>query len=492
MLPYTSMITINKESQMPLFIQITNGIIKQVIRGRIKPGLKLPGSRIMAEQLGVHRNTVINSYEELESQGWLTAVPAKGNFINKTLPIVKEIINTTTVKTNILESSNFHFTNGKTISEMGLLKTKSYDLNFDDGCPDVRIAPIKSFAKHYKSLLNSTSKHKFDYSSDLSGNKDLKTVLINHLSETRGINVEPDNLLITRGSLMGFYLLFKNLLLPNDNVIVGKLNYKPVNQIIKDFGGNLVPVTIDEEGLNVDEIEQICKKQKIRAVYVIPHHHHPTTVSLSCARRMKLLILAKKYNFAIIEDDYDFDFHYKNSPILPLMSSDENGSVVYTGSFSKSLAPAFRIGYLVAPKNVIEKLTYSRRYIDRQGDMLMEQTLAMMIEEGELKRHLRKALIIYKNRRNHFCSLLKSELNGIVSFKIPEGGLTVWTQFDKSIDLIKLVNEAKKKSLFMVNPIDYNLNVNEIYFSRLGFASMNENELSKSVEILKKTIHKQV
>lgn len=490
MLPYSSMIAINKESKMPIFIQITNGLIKQILRGRIKPGLKLPGSRQMANQLGVHRNTVISSYEELESQGWITAVPAKGNFINETLPKVKHVDDIDPEKKNKLENSNFSFKSESSLQNFGLLRSKVYDLHFDDGCPDIRIAPIKEYSRHYKSLLNSKSKHKFDYSWHLSGHQNLKTQLLTFLSETRGINVNPENLLITRGSLMGFYLLFKNLLEPNDNVVVAKLNYQPVNQIIKDFQGNLIEVDIDNGGIDVEQIEEICKKKTIRAVYVIPHHHHPTTVSLSCARRMKLLMLAKENNFAIIEDDYDFDFHYKNSPILPLMSSDENGSVVYTGSFSKSLAPAFRIGYLVAPKNVIEKLTYSRRYIDRQGDMLMEQALAMVIEEGELKRHLRKALVTYKNRRDFFCELLNSELKNVINFKVPNGGLTVWAKFDKTIDLDNLVVGAEKKGLFMVDPKNYNPKKENIHSTRLGFASMNESELSQSVSILKSVIYK--
>lgn len=482
------MITIDKQSRMPVFIQITNGIIQQILRGRIKPGLKLPGSRLMASQLGVHRNTVISSYEELESQGWITAIPAKGNFINEKLPKVKLVDDTEASKKNKLKTSSFNFKSDKTPESFGLLRAKNYDLHFDDGCPDIRIAPIKEYARHYKSLLNSKSKHKFDYSWHLSGHQRLKESLLQFLSETRGINVNQENLLITRGSLMGFYLLFKNLLEPNDNVIVANLNYQPVNQIIKDFNGNLIEVNIDKDGIDIDEIESICKKKKVRAVYVIPHHHHPTTVSLSCARRMKLLLLAKEYNFAIIEDDYDFDFHYKNSPILPLISSDENGSVVYSGSFSKSLAPAFRIGYLVAPKNVIEKLTHSRRYIDRQGDMLTEQALAMMIEEGELKRHIRKALVTYKKRRDFFCEVLNTDLKDAVNFNIPHGGLTVWTQFDKDIDLQQLVSGAEKKGLFMVNPKNYNPKGESINSTRLGFASMNENELEQSIDILKDLI----
>lgn len=483
------MISVNKESKMPVYVQITNGVIKQILKGRIKPGLKMPGSRSLAGQLGVHRNTIITSYEELESQGWITAIPAKGNYVNKDLPIVKSNEENESIVKTPLKKSRFSLEQDRSI-DFGILKTKNYDLNFDDGCPDIRIAPIKLLARHYRSILNSKSRYHFDYSWDLAGNMWLRKELVKYLAETRGINVSVDNIMITRGSLMGFYLLFKNLIKPNDTIIVGETSYLPVNKIITDFKGNLNTVSVDEQGLNVDEIESLCKKKKIRAVYVIPHHHHPTTVTLSCDRRMKLLLLAKEYNFAIIEDDYDYDFHYDSSPILPLMSSDDEGSVIYTGSFSKSLAPAFRIGYLVAPENVIQKLSYSRRYIDRQGDMLMERALAMMLEEGELKRHLRKALLIYKSRRDYFCELLESKLKDKVTFTKPKGGLTVWVKFDKSIDLNALVINAEKKGLFMVNPNVYNPKGKSMHSSRLGFASMNKDELNKSVAILSSLINR--
>ena len=148
--------------------------------------------------------------------------------------------------------------------------------------------------RHYRSILNSKSRYHFDYSWDIAGNIWLRKELVNYLAETRGINVRTENIMVTRGSLMAFYLLFKNLLRPGDNVIVGESSYLPVNKIISDFKGSINTVSLDEQGLNVDEIELLCKKKIIRAVYVIPHHHHPTTVTLSCDRRMKLLILAKE------------------------------------------------------------------------------------------------------------------------------------------------------------------------------------------------------
>jgi len=490
MLPFKTMISIEENSSMPVYVQIANEVIRQILKGRIQPGLKMPGSRNLAEQLGVHRNTIIASYDELEAQGWISVIPAKGSFVNKSLPIAKaQRIKPSKKIISPLKKAGYNIPAiNKSIPSYGLLRTKEYELHFDDGCPDVRIAPINLLGKHYKSILNSKSKHKFDYTWNIQGSIPLRKQLVKYLSETRGININIENILITRGSLMAFYLIVKNLIHAGDNVIIGDTNYLPIQKLIKDKEANLIRVRVDDQGLDVDAVEAICKKKKIRALYVVPHHHHPTTVTLSCDRRMKLLMLAEEFGFAIIEDDYDFDFHYKSSPLLPLMSSDENGMVIYAGSFSKCLAPALRLGYVVAPENVIQSLTYSRRYIDRQGDTLMELALARMIEEGELRRHLRKALMVYRKRRDVFCELMQTNLSDKVQFKIPEGGLAVWTKFEESIDLNKMVENASKKGLYMVKPSSYNPIGKDLHASRIGFASMNEIELERSVKILKSII----
>ena len=141
---------------------------------------------------------------------------------------------------------------------------------------------------------------------------------------------------------------------------------------------------VDENGLDTVRIEAICKKQQIKAVYVTSHHHHPTTVTLSAERRIHLLNLAQKYRFAIIEDDYDYDFNYNHSPILPLASHDTNGNVIYIGSVCKTVAPVFRIGYLIASKEFVNEAANLRRIVDRQGDALLELTFADFIKNGDL------------------------------------------------------------------------------------------------------------
>ncbi len=486
MLPYKSMIKLNHKCSTPIYVQISNALIKQILQGAIKPGLKLPGSRSLSQQLSVHRNTIIKSYEELQAQGWLNSVPAKGNFVVENLPIAKarKIKENAHFNSPLLKSSFSLAQNSEIPKTYDIHKFGNFQMFIDDGCPDVRLAPIEALGRHYRSGFKHKTRSKLDYTWQISGYPLLKSELKKYLSETRGINVETDNILITRGSMMGFYLFFKNLLRPGDIVALGRNNYQSVNKIVEHFGGEIAPIPVDDEGLDVDALEAVCQKKKIRAVYIIPHHHHPTTVSLSGNRRMRLLMLAKKHRFAVLEDDYDFDFHYKSSPILPLMSIDTSGSVVYTGSFSKCLVPAFRIGYIVAPKNVIQHLTYTRRFIDRQGDILMERALGLMMQEGELRRFLRKALLIYKDRRDHFCDLLQSELGDQVYFNRPEGGLAVWVEFKPTSNYKNLSKRAAAKGLYIGSP-EQSLEQSGILGIRMGFASISRAEAISVVKILK-------
>ena len=174
---------------------------------------------------------------------------------------------------------------------------------------------------------------------------------------------------------MAINLAAKLLIEPGDHVIVGEPSYFGASITFKQNGGILNRVQVDEQGMDVDRVEKLCRTKKIRLVYVIPHHQHPTTVTMPPERRLKLLKLAEEYKFAIIEDDYDYDFHYASSPMLPMASLDEHGSVIYIGTLTKTFAPAVRVGFMVAPENFINFAAGLRRTMDWQGDPLMEVAL---------------------------------------------------------------------------------------------------------------------
>ncbi|GAA4278838.1 PLP-dependent aminotransferase family protein [Aquimarina mytili] len=446
----------------------------------------------MAEELGVHRKTVIAAYDELILQGWIETIPAKGTFVTSSLPIINpsNFSETGTLdKTNA--KSNFSFT-----SRSNLLYNYSEAqenterlIKVNDGSPDHRLAPIDEIAKTYRNITKKGyNKSLLSYGSTY-GNEDLRNALVTYLNQTRGLHITANNILITRGSQMGIYLASQLLFTKKNRAIVGDTNYLTTNNTFKNAGGTIEQVPVDNNGIDTNAIEDLCKVKNIKAVYVTSHHHHPTTVTLSAERRMHLLQLAQKYKFAIIEDDYDYDFHYSNAPILPLASNDYNGNVIYIGGFTKIIAPAMRIGYLVAPKDFIDEAARLRRIIDRQGDMLLEQTLAKMIVAGDVQRHCNKVLKIYKSRRDLFCSLLKEKLSDYFTFKIPDGGMAIWVKLHKKFKWDDVVSKAYKQHLEL-NPewrrYDHNnLGHNGI---RMGFASLNEREIEIVIEKLQKVM----
>jgi GntR family transcriptional regulator / MocR family aminotransferase len=455
----------------------------------MRAGSKLPGTRLMAETLNIHRKTVVAAYDELKSQGWTDSIPAKGTFVCSALPVIEKQPFTNNQLLNSEKNvSGFSFTRKKHL-EFTELKRERGSIYLGDGLPDSRLSPIKEIAVEYRNVL------KLNYNQDLGydsiyGNLYLREALLSYLNETRGLSINIDQILITRGSQMGIYLASRLIVSDAKELIIGETNYKAAIDAFNETGAKIYTVEIDKNGIITDQIESLCKKKNVSAVYVTSHHHHPTTVSLSPERRMHLLALAKTYQFAIIEDDYAYDFHYSNAPILPLASNDVHGNVIYIGSFSKTIAPAIRIGYLIAPKDFVKEAAQLRRIIDRQGDVLLERTIASMIKEDLLKRHSKKLIKIYKTRRDLFCKLLKENLGNYLNFDIPDGGMAVWVLLDKKYnwDLIKKM--AERSGLIINDWRRYDPFFKGHNGLRMGFSSLNEEEIRKSVSILKNVFQK--
>ncbi|MEN0049670.1 MAG: PLP-dependent aminotransferase family protein, partial [Bacteroidota bacterium] len=200
---------------------------------------------------------------------------------------------------------------------------------------------------------------------------------------------------------------------------------------------------------------------------------------------MQLLMLAQKYRFAIIEDDYDYDFHFERSPILPMASSDTVGSVIYVGSLSKTIAPGLRTGYIVAPKNLITAISQISRNMDCHGNHALERAIAILYQDGEIKRYHKKSLLIYLKRRDLFCQLLREQLGDIVQFEVPKGGLAVWVKFDGRYPVQVIKRRALELGLRLPKSIFKNMDSKKVNAIRMGFASLEEEEMREAVEILR-------
>ena len=487
MLPYKTLLQIDRSSNTPLFLQLSNQVVQLIQNGQLVSGSKLPSSRVLAEICQLNRNTINKSYQELESLGWITIQAKKGAFVVDNFPYIKtqrwsnqseELDNT-----QLSKFSYYPFPSLKTPKAVSSL------LGFDDGLPDIRLAPIEELGKAYIRNLRQLGFEKNLNYTDALGPSSLRQQLSKLLNETRGLNVTEANILITRGSTMAVHLAVAATVKHGDTMIVGTRNYKTANMMVNHFGGQLKTVPVDDKGIQLDTIPNLCKQHRVRAVYVTSHHHHPTTVTLSAERRLQLMQLATQYNFCILEDDYDYDFHYDNSPVLPLASGDPEGRVIHFGSFTKLIAPAFRVGYLVASKELISSIVKLRRIFDRQGDTVLETAIAELMDKGVIRRHKKKSWRIYKERRDYCCDLLEKELKDFIQFEKPSGGMAIWAIFNEAIDLSALSKRMRQRGVYLSDGLNYQPiegpSVNAI---RMGFASMNKEEIKKCVDVLKEEI----
>ncbi|VAW17346.1 GntR family transcriptional regulator Fjoh_4822 @ Transcriptional regulator, GntR family domain [hydrothermal vent metagenome] len=487
MFPYKTSIQFDRKNNQPLYLQLSNQIIQLIKNQTLVPSTKLPGSRTLAEQLHVHRKTIVACYEELLLQGWVESIPKKGTFVHRNLPVLQQQKLDDAVVSDLKKNTAFSFYKNSILSEKPLKNINGF-MYLNDGVSDGRLTPIDEIARTYRRIC--AKKNVFEHLSYGStyGNDSLRDVLVDYLNATRGLHITKENVLITRGSQMGIWLSSQLLLQKNDIVVVGNTNYESADATFLNQHVKLKRVLVDEHGLVTDDIEALCKHQQIKAVYVTSHHHHPTTVTLCAERRIHLLNLAKQYDFAIIEDDYDYDFNYNHAPILPLASHDTNGNVVYIGSICKTVAPVFRIGYLIASKEFVDESSRLRGIVDRQGDALLEMTFADFIKSGDLDRHIRKVMKIYKQRRDLFCKLLKDELGGFFQFETPKGGMAVWAKLNLNYSWSTISEVARTHKLEIGDCQRYNCDKLERNYIRIGFAAYNEEEIYELISRLKKTI----
>jgi GntR family transcriptional regulator / MocR family aminotransferase len=308
------------------------------------------------------------------------------------------------------------------------------------------------------------------------------------LNSERGLATAIDNICMVRGSQMGIYVAAQILVEPGDIVVTESLAYPPAWAAFRAAGAEVVAVDLDAHGMRMDQLEKLCRRRKVRAVYVTPHHQFPTTVLLRVDRRLRLLLLAEQFGFAIIEDDYDHEFHFTHRPMLPLASIDRYGKVIYIGSMSKLLSPSLRLGYVVAPARVIECASAQVTMIDRQGDPVTENAVAELMQAGDIRRHANKARRIYGQRRESLAAILNNNFSEDLDFILPEGGLAVWVRFRKHIDTTKLLAAAEAVHVSLLAGDTFSLSSAPVSAARLGFACFDEKEMQEASRRLRKAL----
>lgn len=474
---FLSFIKIDRTKEDAVYLQIVYQFINAVKARLLEEGDRLPGSRKITEELGVHRKTVVAAMAELQAQGWVVITPNIGMFVdNPELKAGKD--NPPLAFRQPPEQATYHFR--KEFILDASIEEEVSPYYFSDGTPDYRVIKTKELVRFYASALR-WEKASGSPSSRGKGSAFFKEQLSFYLNLTRGFHISRNFLMPVAGIEQVLSILSRLLIAPGDVVLVSELSYFLPNMIFSQAGARLKTVPIDEEGMVVDYIKRTFRPGQVRCVYVQPQSQYPTTVELSEVRKHQLLALAERYGFVIIEVDLDFEFFSGRLNKTSLFRMDGGRNVLYIGAFGRFLIPGFQMNFLIAPRDVLKE---AEKYLNIFGkpDEMMEKALGEMINQGDIHRYRRKAQKVVQERKMQFSYLLSHYFNDEIDFMEPASGLAFWVKFRRHFSLTQLQEEAKRAGLLLPGICLYrNRNITAL---RLGFAHLNFQEMEEAVRLL--------
>lgn len=475
---FSSFIKIDRRKKEAIYMQIVYQFINAVKSNYLEDGDRLPGSRKIAAELQLHRKTIVAALTELKEQGWINSLPGIGSFVRNVEGNSLEIKKSKTFK-QPPEKAQYHFRTDFILDTP--LEGKHEKYHFTDGLPDYRIIKSEELVRFYASVLKRRNKASIAQNSQI-GNSYFRDQLSNYLNLTRGFHLSRNFLLPLAGIEQVFSILTQLLVGKGNIILVEELSYFLPNMIFNKAGAAIKTIPIDEEGINVDYIEDNFKPGEIRLVYINPKSQYPTTIALSEERKDKLLSLAEKYNFLIIEDDTDAEFSTEKSNTESLFNKDGGRRVIYIGSFGRFLHPGFQMNFLIAPQDFLQE---AAKYLNVFGktDPMMEKALGEIIQQGDIHRYQRKTKKIISERKEMFASLLNSYFQDQISFKIPNTSLAFWVQFNDFVSLTHLQKKAREMGLLIPSICLYQNR--KLSALRLSFAHLNPQEMEEALSLLK-------
>ncbi|HYD41640.1 MAG TPA: PLP-dependent aminotransferase family protein [Anaeromyxobacter sp.] len=480
---WTLSLPLDRDCPSPLAVQIARGLVERIRTGALRAGAPVPSSRALARTLGVHRNTVLAAYAELQAEGWLTTIAARGTTVARDLPALPARDRQARPPRRS-EEPGFDV---PPAPDPSWVAPGPRDYQLLGGVPDPRLFTAPLLARAYRRALR--RREHLGYG-DRAGHPRLRAALAAMLGEARGLPVAADGVLVTRGAQMALALAARALLAPGDTIAVEALGYRPAWEAFRLAGLRLVPIALDARGLDVEALAERVRSERgrIRAVYLTPHHQYPTTVTLAPSRRLALLELARRERLLVLEDDYDNEFHFEGRPVLPLASADAAGVVVYVGTLSKVLAPGIRIGFVAGPRAAVEAVAAHRHFLDRQGDLALEAAVAELFEEGEAQRLVWRARRAYAERREAMAAALRAELSGALAFELPPGGIALWCRALGGIDATAWAARARAEGVVVQHGALFTLDGAPLPWLRLGFGRHEPRELQEAVRRLARAL----
>ena len=439
--------------------------------GRLRAGVQLPGTRDLAKAYGLSRNAVVLTYETLASEGLLQTRRGAGTFIADVRSQAADDANPDTERARASLHSRWLGRHA-----FGARTEGPTPFDFSIGIPDATLFPYDVWRRLTTRALRSQSREHPDYG-QAAGSLALRQAIAAQISFTRAVSCEPDDIIVTAGTQQALDLIARLVVQgPDDVVAVEDPGYPPVRIAFELAGARVVPVEVDSEGMRVDLVPE-----KARVVCVTPSHEYPLGSQLSARRRAALLAFAHERHAVIVEDDYDGEFRFSGRPLEALKTLDRSDSVFYIGTFSKSLSPSIRLGYIVAPRWARQALTFVKQTADWHSPLLMQTVLADFIREGHFLRHLRRMRRVYERRGELLAASLRRHLHGRVEPFAPAGGLHLVALCEPGTDVDEIARRCVRGGVVVRSITDCWFDRRRWPMLGLGYGKLQEADIDAAV-----------
>ena len=458
---YELTMNLKSHSKIPLYEQIYDYIKRDIQSGRIGYKEKLPSTRSLSRHLEVSRSTVELAYEQLLSEGYIESEPYRGFFVAQTEEL-------------------YHLKSEKPKAKPSKQEKKKFQFDFSPNGVDLRSFPYNAWRKLSKDILMDDRTELFRCG-DSKGEYGFRCAISSYLHQARGVNCSPEQIIVGAGS--DYILMLLSMVLGKEHRIAFEdPAYKQAYHMANALGYETHPVSLDKNGIKIRELEE----SGADIAYVTPSHQYPTGIVMPINRRMELLRWAKKGEGRyIVEDDYDSEYRYKGKPIPALKGYDAHEKVIYLGTFSRSVAPAIRLSYMVLPEPLMEEYERRNDFIHTTVSKVDQLIMQRFLEDGYYERHLNKTRALYKSRHEVLLEGLKG-MSDILTVSGEHAGVHLLLTFQNGLSEEELIQRAAKKDVRVYGLSDYRIlkSGEEKATILLGYANLTEEQIREAVKIL--------
>jgi len=441
-------IPIDRQSDVPIYKQIESYIREGILSGSLAPETRLPATRKLAEDLGVNRITVGNAYAELEADGLVGSRIGSGTYVLPPWQIQPTPEALADGQWPLWQQDLQR--SGSASKRDWFLKLLNESrhpnpISFAGGVSDPQRFPVDEFRRVIQNVIRRDGISALEYG-DFRGYAPLRSTIA-HILASQGVQVSPDNILITAGSQQALALVTRHLLKGGDIILVESPTYSEALGLFADLGLKIVGIPIDENGMQVEKLERLLLQYHPKLIYTVPNFQNPSGTCLSGQRRRQLISLADRHNIPIMEDDYVGDLRYEGRAQPALKALDPGGRGIYIGTFSKMLMPGLRVGFLVAEGPVYDSLANFKSFNDLATSNLIQRALEAFVSVGRYQAHLRRSCRVFRKRRDAMMSAIHRYMPDGTQVYKPQGGLFAWLKLPGKVSCEKLITFAVEEGV---------------------------------------------